>query len=461
MNEVKSFAKDSAKRLWRRKIVEFVRKHFSEKQIRNFNVFCLPGSEMLEIFEVYDELGVKRKNITGLEEIGIEYQKLKSNNDSLEDKIKVYNSSALDFVKSTNTERKFDLFSLDFCGYFDSAKDDILHYIAIRSLMRDRPILITNYLMQRESNNAQEAMQKGSFFSSLIMDMVSHSDTLSVNDIKKNLLQCADIINDKERLYETFVGKSDLTKLRDSVVQKAPISKMYDGVGYWNTPLFRKILGISSENGVKNELSEFVDMINRNRYPFSPGILIEFYERIEDARTRSVIGYFLGKDVGSFIIKDHETYKYISNSGRPMISDFYYFVEDGSYHAFENLEKSVKVQILGNKIDVLVKDSGKYAKFLSCMNRQAQDQIEATKRIDSILPIERILLTPESTEYKQPGNTIDGEEREVIISLLNEGYKSTEIIELFQEGKYTRQQIAALKTSLKNTVDDITLQTPY
>ena len=82
------------------------------------------------------------------------------------------------------------------------------------------------------------------------------------------------------------------------------------------------------------------------------------------------------------------------------------------------------------------------------------------KKINNTDSIERILLTPEKTEYTKPQNKINEEDREIIISLLNEGYKSTEIIELFPEGKYTWQQIATLKSSLNTQESDAVLQAP-
>jgi len=44
-------------------IKNWVQKNFTPKRLKNARVLCLPGGECLEIYQIWDKLGVKRKNI--------------------------------------------------------------------------------------------------------------------------------------------------------------------------------------------------------------------------------------------------------------------------------------------------------------------------------------------------------------------------------------------------------------
>ncbi len=64
---------DPAKQLSRQKLRDFIQKTvLSKKRAKDVRVVCFPGAEVegeegLEIKEIYDPLGIPRKNITGLE----------------------------------------------------------------------------------------------------------------------------------------------------------------------------------------------------------------------------------------------------------------------------------------------------------------------------------------------------------------------------------------------------------
>ncbi len=329
----KSFSNDPSKHLWRQKIIDFVRKHYSEKQIRNLKVLCLPGPEMLEVFEIYDELGVKRKNIVGLEKNLAEYEALADLNESLDDNITVEYTGALEYLTREPGELQdnpFDIISLDYYGYQDREKTDTLHQIGLCGWLSPRAIVFTNYLMARENQDMQDSYKEGEkwqkFYMSHLKDIGSVMESLQDRDeFDKFMKEQQDIDFD-----------IDIGKRRDRMAQTEPIFALNRGTGWWNTEIV-KLLCIGrdneeSESTEKNEnkLSGYRRKLNKNRlhtineYDFLEKIENSIYAANQELSFLMV--YYANFKINRyFFVDDHESYKYISNTGSPMISDFFYF----------------------------------------------------------------------------------------------------------------------------------------
>jgi hypothetical protein len=60
----------------RKMIRDWVRKHYTRKQLSKAKVLCLPGWQCLEIYEIWDKLGVRRKNIYAITNDKKEYDEI-------------------------------------------------------------------------------------------------------------------------------------------------------------------------------------------------------------------------------------------------------------------------------------------------------------------------------------------------------------------------------------------------
>jgi len=133
---------------WRKKLRRFIKlttlKRYTPKQVK---VLCLPGSEALEIYQVYDKLRIPRRNIYAVEKDRAAYTKLKSKNLG----INLYFGDLYDVVHDTliGTER-FHIISLDFCGYFKLYHLMLLGLIFHNQLLLDKSTLALNFLAMRE-----------------------------------------------------------------------------------------------------------------------------------------------------------------------------------------------------------------------------------------------------------------------------------------------------------------------
>jgi hypothetical protein len=61
----------------RKMIRDWVRKHYTSKQLSKAKVLCLPGWQCLEIYEIWDKLGVRRKNIYAITNDKKEYDEIR------------------------------------------------------------------------------------------------------------------------------------------------------------------------------------------------------------------------------------------------------------------------------------------------------------------------------------------------------------------------------------------------
>ena len=319
MEKIKSFAKDPAKRLWRAKQVDFVRKHFSPNQLRNFNVLALTGPEMLDVYEVFDPLGIKRKNITSVEEGDLEYRLLKEHNDSLgKERINIVHDSLLNYIRNGRINQTYDLVILDYCGYFDKDKNDILHYLALRGWLGGKPILITNYLMQRENQEVKTDLKYVHILNTFAKEKnfsVSFNDVI---DLYK--LGC-----DTEAVKNTTDKSFSLTGTRDLKIRQSPFYHMLKGTGFWNTQIFDEFVKVIPHKygDLSTFLSDAANAANKNE-PLCDYLILSCLVEHMGYDTFLFLYYFMNKQTRRHLEERHESYKYVSDSNQPFISDFFF-----------------------------------------------------------------------------------------------------------------------------------------
>ena len=388
MSEVKSFKTDSAKQLWRERIIDFVRKHYSPAQVKNLSVLCLAGKEMHEVFEVYDVLGVKRRNIVSLEEMAKEYKAQQRLNTTLDQPITVIHSPVTAYLNRAQSQR-FDIVSLDYCGYFDDFKYLDISKLALHGMLGPRAVLITNYQMAREGKNAQCGLRRTGLFVNEHQRLIHASPE-----------EFRQFVLDNPR---TVDGDSSLGDLRDITVQATPIAEMHYGTGYWNTHYFKTWLRTQSKDNQINTqraIEEFnLSLGGENRELLSKLMI--------DGEPRDVallMMYFTKTQARSFECLDHEAYKYVSDSRTPMISDFYFFEEE-RFNFPANWRNSVTYQIKDGQVAIRIKNKKKAQLLLRELNHyHLQMYLNSLNKGAIRVPIERVVLktNDEPTEVYSP-----------------------------------------------------------
>ena len=146
---------DQAKQLSRERLRDFIRKNLlCYRKPKNVRVVCFPGAEKegeeaIEVKEVYDALGIPRKNIVGLEGDPEKAERLRRADLG----IKVVNSFDVDFFEAT--DQKFDVVSLDYTGQQTDDKLRALGLMVGKGMIERFGVLCTNYAAQRESEFMQ------------------------------------------------------------------------------------------------------------------------------------------------------------------------------------------------------------------------------------------------------------------------------------------------------------------
>lgn len=436
MGNVKSFSVDPAKALWRERIVDFVRQHYTPNQIRNFRVLCLAGREMNEVFDVYDELNVKRKNVVSLECDPVEFAALSTLNDSLEQRIKVVPATALEYLSHPATQ-PFDLISLDYCGYFDDDKALTLGAIARGGKLTPRAVLITNYQMGRENRTIQGGLRATGVF-------IGAHDHLIRADFAEHrafFMQHRDTIDDE----------TELAKLRDITVQCTPVAEMAHGTGFWNTPFFRLWLQTQPEDN-RRRIEYSIERMNRSEEPEQRELLSKFLVDGLDRETALLVTYFAKSQMTSYDCKEREAYKYVSDSGTPMISDFYLF-EQERFAFSDRTRKSVSYELKGNKL-LFWYHSVKSKGLFEGLREHQRQMVQRAQMQDNRFVLERVLLngdennTNSSERDSASPQRREKAQREIIYAALASGIPDDEMMSTYG---LTKMQLAGYKATHTRT----------
>lgn len=212
-------------------IREWIERKFTPKRLKNAKVLCLPGWQGKEIYEIWDKLGVKRKNIYAVTNEQDDYEKIK--------KIKNINAYCLDINNTTdmfkafcpsyfNTNleslnkdmlKVFDIIYLDTYGNYSINMSGLLH---VMHLLKNKGLFGYTWFGSREQGGYRD----------VIMD------------------QAASIDRDHTR-FGLFIGKSAVRLTWDNIYVHA----LRKANGY---EMFRAKNKTQRHNGSLRELFEFM-----------------------------------------------------------------------------------------------------------------------------------------------------------------------------------------------------------
>lgn len=212
-------AKEKSRERLRAYLETYLRPH---KKPQDIKVVCFPGAEVegeeaLEVLQVYDLLGIPRKNIVGLEYNPSAAERLQHANLGLE----VICQDSLDFFKTTN--KKFDVISLDYTGHRTWKERDTTRYIAGRQILTNNGVFCTNHAIKRESKEMQQSLLNGIVGGDIIYRIYESIDPLIIGtpEFQQEFNRLAeDFEEERERLErELKQGKIPLDIVRNAITQ--------------------------------------------------------------------------------------------------------------------------------------------------------------------------------------------------------------------------------------------------
>ena len=328
----KRYYSDWAKAKSRELVKDMIQKTLLKfRKPEELRVLCFPGIDAEEIFQVYDFLGIPRKNIVGVErESDIA--------DILEEKdlgIEVVRETVEDYIRQQQ-HVAFDVVSLDYIGPLNHDQMETLTAIAQKQiknhfvlhtanlLRRDKDSTLlyyygfsTNHLGRKYSSDTEEAVER---ISNLSMKMnnnlqfihekqIGYSTMIeaavrgTTADLYNQLLKFVFGENHKEviMLCECIIGEMTGEKVTIDLESKTvPYSHMR-----W-LPLAQKVIEDLTFDSFRESCAKY-GIVSEE----FPSVLLS---AVSDATRKNKF----------FFPKDASCYSYISESGAPMIGDVYF-----------------------------------------------------------------------------------------------------------------------------------------
>lgn len=141
------------KREWRKKIFEAIKRDFTEKELQNARVLCLPGQALQEVTEVYLPLGIRPENIVCVEQVADVAKTMKINAEKLGLPVTIYKGSLEKFLQESH--EPVTIASFDILGpMYESFLTSIPNLRVSGKFM-----IVTNCLQRREKKDQQYVLR--------------------------------------------------------------------------------------------------------------------------------------------------------------------------------------------------------------------------------------------------------------------------------------------------------------
>ena len=319
--------RDPVKRIAREKVREFIANAYpNPKRRKDLTVLCFPGAEVvgeeaLEVRHIYDQLGIPRRNITGLEYDRKKALRLKDANLGIE----VVSEEDWKFLQ--DTDRTFDIISLDYTTYFRDSQRFAIDLISARALLGSRGVLVTNYFGAREGADEKELLTLNERFAKAGLSLadvdrigfhkaveISKEHEVELRDTRSKTIQQYIVESlDSGRLSLDSLGirrlfDPDYIKEQERIINQIIDEAKKEGD---KMPLGRNGVEIGARVGTthyrnKKEINELLKKLVKNKDFTVP---LAFLLQMELTRP--------------YVLEAHESYSYVSNKSSPMLLDLW------------------------------------------------------------------------------------------------------------------------------------------
>lgn len=316
---------NKAKGRWRHQWRKFT-KHIP-KSPRDTKVVFLPGRQALELFEVYDQRGIPRSNIVGIERDNDVYNHLKSQRLGIE----LFHGTDTEFFE--HADGKFDIVNLDYDGTFNHNVQKSIFLLAGKHLLAN-PSVLGVAVSGRRENEFVKSLYLGGAISEKSKD-IFHAEGKGYEKLVREISDRLNIISEKKGFKETADLLNKTTyELKDiaitamvrgacehgkSLLELNPLSKKVPDLANYEKLLIAA-RPVNRTDMVKNAF--FLDELRT-------GMLLEimdFLRGIGISRNESAIAQLAKMTLRvweeSYIVADNKRYQYESSGGTPMLSDF-------------------------------------------------------------------------------------------------------------------------------------------
>lgn len=362
----------------------FIRRNL-DKEPEYLKVVCLPGAEARDVLEIYDPLGVPRENITGIEANPRVVDKLQRQKLG----IHLYKGRDTDFFQSTN--EKYDVISLDYFQEFNDSVLDSLTAIFSRQLLTPISILHTNFYGRREHPNvkANYSMERLHFYETnqnmldrIKKDLGHYEEALhkdqSLSPQEKSIILQNNLtmiegfqrLIDERRKRDTSVG--ELRSIIPFIIANLATLGKECTTNTIDFAKYRDDLFIKQCNLFLNS----VPLADTDSFLEKEMLMHEIYTKIKPGAVFEKL-----KDVYPYALRRHQSYKYISDDGSPMLTDVFLF--DQKRELFDNKWLDVKGLIdVINERGFTPRVNACFGHWVKVLNEFDFEQRIQTNRID-------------------------------------------------------------------------------
>jgi len=289
---------------------------------QDLRVLCFPGVDAAEIFEVYDKLEIPRENITGLE-------REKEIADILHDKqlgIEVVNDSLDQFVAS-HEEFCYDIISLDFIGPIgrelnsawrllrkNTGRDIVFHTAnLVRRDHRSKGIYRYGHFMDKWTDNEYDNLEKA--LDSCFDRLYSYSNDKKSSSYMSMTASClkGGVKKHYDRLFKFLCGRQYhqvIDIIEDTITQTTGRHLNIDRDHPHSSKPGRGIILANIATACRNIMSRKCSTYGITDEKIQAVMMSALYDTCRDG--------------SKYSIREGVFYKYISESGAPMMGDAWF-----------------------------------------------------------------------------------------------------------------------------------------
>jgi|GEM_PF-5634919 len=428
----------------------------SARDPKDIIVACFPGAEKkgeeaLEVKEVYDTLGIPRGNVWGIEADPVRAKRLERA------KLGIHVVPSFDYDFFAETDRRFDVISLDYTGQQTDDRLKAIRMVASRQLLSERGIMCTNFAARREPKSLQAKLALRRSRGTINEDGVYISDPVSPNRVEQlaeqlsgqKPMELGDIRDAMTMELVRIMGNGTGNTGDIDILDKCPLTgravelakRMFMRPPGKLGPTVERDMDLLVSSGAfkKEELDKMLSEPSKRSHlldsAMRSGLKAYLIRAMQDQKSRRpdernsncIVGLLVERDTGAYYPMQIRRAKYTSNKNMDMHMDI--------------LCLDQQRETLGKLDSILEAKTDPYGvRWRSPNNRQI------SLRLRDIVPVidkAAKVVIPERTDLGSSWKAKDRITRAQAIDLLQAGCSAAEIAECY--AGFKTNQLAAFK----------------
>ncbi len=361
---------DPAKEKAREKELAFIQKNLAWqlRKPERIRVACLESAQLLEIKQVFDHLNIPRSNITVIERSKEVAKQIKSQ----DSEINVANCTDLEFFESYHGD-SFHIISLDYTGNKHPNIGSTLEHITAKQLLKQESILLINTYAAQEAKKQQDYLK---YRANLNFDLNDKLVNTFINSDQTSLAFNLHLFNGMEKEQELNESRDSFTKEIIRILSLGLSAKeLIVGENFdfilchpQADAIIKNMEKVLKEHNITRSHVYALEMaFHRDAMTKYIGMLLGIDHKTAYVTVEQLL-VILGK---SYLIRNLERYKYISNSGSPMEMDIFNVTRDDK--TIKKLIPFISFRESNNGKLLTINDRFGIRKFLKIMSKYFED----------------------------------------------------------------------------------------